>query len=95
MRITRTGAVILVILAACAAGVIVGSGAVQLVAALVGILVLLLLAGEGLGGTGYGGDAARKREVLRRQARPRKAPVVEEPEQPVSGLVSRRSRDPL
>jgi hypothetical protein len=94
MRLTRPGAVVIAILVACGVVLVVAHGAAQFVAAAVGLVVLLLLAGEGLG-SGYAGDARRKREVLGRQARRRKAPIADdELEQPVSGLVSRRRRDP-
>jgi hypothetical protein len=79
MRLTRPGAVIIAIVVACGVVVVVAGGWARFVAGLVGLLILLALAGEGLGGTGYGGDARRKQEVLTRQARPRR---------------SRRRRDP-
>jgi hypothetical protein len=93
VRLTRPGAAIIAILVICGVVVAVGGPWPRALAALVAILILLALAGEGLG-SGYGGDAKRKREVLRRQARPRGEPAGDETLQPAPGLVSRRRRDP-
>jgi hypothetical protein len=92
VRLTRPGAAIIAILVGLGVVVAVTGGWPRALAALVGLLLLLALAGEGLG-SGYAGDAVRKREVLRRQARPRDEPAAEEPPQPAAGLVSRRRRD--
>jgi hypothetical protein len=93
MRLTRPGAAILAILVGCAVVVAVTDGYPRALAALVALLILLALAGEGLA-SGYAGDMWRKQEVLRGQARPRKLPPAEEPPQPAASLVSRRHRDP-
>jgi hypothetical protein len=93
MRLTRPGAAIIAILVGLAVVFAVTGGWPRALAGLVALLLLLALAGEGLG-SGYAGDAKRKQEVLRRQARPRAGPIAEEPEQPAPGLVSRRRRDP-
>jgi hypothetical protein len=79
MRLTRFGAVVLVVLAVCAVTVVVASGALQALAVAVGGLVLAMIAGEGIGSgfsnpdatLGRIGEFARKREVLRRYARRR------------------------
>jgi hypothetical protein len=98
-RLTRFGAVIIAILVACAVLVVVASRAVQLVALVVGCLILLALAGEGVGSGFSAGDADRKREVLGRQARPRRRRRREPPPAQDTGgldpgLVPRRHRDP-
>jgi hypothetical protein len=50
---------------------VLASGPLRALAGLLGCLLLLAMAGEGLG-SGYAGDATRKREVLRGQARRRR-----------------------
>jgi hypothetical protein len=93
VRLTRPGAAIIAILVGLGVVFAVTGGWPRALAGLVALLLLLALAGEGLG-SGYSGDMRRKQEVLRRQARPRGGPVAEEPQQPRPGLVSRRRRDP-
>jgi hypothetical protein len=94
VRLTRPGAVLIAILVGLGVVFAVTGGWPRALAGLLALLMLLALAGEGMG-SGYAGDMWRKQEVLRRQARPRRVPPAEEPpEQPVSGLVSRRRRDP-
>jgi hypothetical protein len=91
VRLTRPGAAIIAILVGCAVVFAVSGGYLRALGALVGLLLLLALAGEGLG-SGYAGDMRRKREVLRKQARPRHEPAAEEPQTPAPRLVSRRRR---
>jgi hypothetical protein len=97
VRLTRVGAVIITILVVCAVAVLVGGRSARLVGLVVGCLILLVLAGEGVG-SGYWGDAARKREVLRREGRRARArrPATPDEEAPSadSGLLPRRRRDP-
>ena len=93
VRLTRPGAVLIAILVGLGVVFAVTGGWPRALAGLVALLILLALAGEGLG-SGYAGDMWRKQEVLRRQARPRDLPPAEEPPQPAPGLVSRRRRDP-
>ena len=93
MRLTRPGAVLIAMIVGLGVVFAVTGGWPRALAGLVSLLLLLALAGEGLG-SGYASDAVRKREVLRRQARPRHVPPAEEPPQPAPGLVSRRRRDP-
>jgi hypothetical protein len=93
VRLTRPGAAILAILVGLGVVFAVTGGWPRALAGLLALLILLALAGEGVG-SGYAGDMWRKQEVLRRQARPRGTPPDEEPETPAGGLVSRRRRDP-
>lgn len=73
VRLTRFGAVFILVVIACGAVFVLASGMMRALAGLVGCVLLLAMAGEGLG-SGLGGDAARKQEVLRAQARPRRRP---------------------
>ena len=71
---TKLGVAILAVLASAAVVAIWGSGTIKAIAiALVGVIVLMLLA-EGMSGeTGeYYSDAARKQEVLGRNAKKRR-----------------------
>jgi hypothetical protein len=80
MRLTRPGAVVLSVLAMCVIVVIVASGPLQAPAVSIGCFLLALIAGKGISGgvgrpdanLGRMGESARKREVLRRYARPRR-----------------------
>lgn len=72
MRLTRSGAVVIAILIACAAVVAFVRGPASVLAFAVSCLLLLILAGAGLSGRGT--SPARKREVLMRYARPRRRP---------------------
>lgn len=94
VRLTRLGAVVVSILVVCGVLVAFATEPVRVVAAAVGCVVLLLVAGEGLGGQ-LGSGGARKREVLRRQARPRHTeadPAAVQGEPSDSGLLPRRRR---
>lgn len=71
MRLSRFGVVVLVALVVCGIVAALASGYLRALALLVGLLFLAAVAGGGLGSR-YGGDAARKREVLSRYARPRR-----------------------
>lgn len=73
MRLTRLGAVVIAILITCAAVVTFVPGPPRVLAFAVGVLVLLVLFGGGMGsGRSGASDAVRKREVLTREARPRR-----------------------
>jgi hypothetical protein len=71
MRLTGFGVVVVVSLVVCGIVAALASGYLRALALLVGLLVLAAVAGGGLA-SGIGGDAARKREVLSRYARPRR-----------------------
>jgi hypothetical protein len=97
-RLTRVGVVVIAILVVCGVLVVVGGGSVRFLAFAIACVTLLALAGEGMSsGLGGAGDASRKRDVLRRQARPRitgKDPVAPQDDRPPdSGLVPRRRRE--
>jgi hypothetical protein len=71
MRLSGFGVAVLVALVVCAIVAAVASGYLRALALLVGLLFVAAVARGGLG-SGSGGDAARKREVLSRYARPRR-----------------------
>ena len=71
-HLTRFGAVFLVVVIACIVVFCFASGTARVLAGVVGCLLLLTMAGEGMGSGSWGGDATRKEEVLRGQARPRR-----------------------
>ncbi|MFL5894848.1 MAG: hypothetical protein ACJ76Z_07005 [Thermoleophilaceae bacterium] len=69
VRLTRLGAVVLTVLAVCAALVVFASGGAQKVGLLLGAVILLLLFGEGASRGGGGiGSYRRKQEVFTREA---------------------------
>jgi hypothetical protein len=69
-RVTPLGWVVITILAACALLVSVTGDTVRFVAAAVAVLIMLMLASEGMSGGGdVVGSAGRKPETLRRNAR--------------------------
>jgi hypothetical protein len=71
-HLTRFGAVFIVIVVACIAVFFFASGAARVLAGAIGCFLLLAMAGEGMSSGMSAGDAARKQEVLRGQARPRR-----------------------
>jgi hypothetical protein len=72
MRPTGFGVVVLVGVVVCGIVAALASGYLRALALLVGLLVLMAVAGAGLGSGMNAGDATRKREVLSRYARPRR-----------------------
>ena len=70
--LTRVGAVFIVIMVACVAVFCFASGGARVLAGAIGCFLLLAMAGEGMGSGFSAGDAARKQEVLRGQARSRR-----------------------
>jgi hypothetical protein len=82
MRVTGFGRFVLGVLLVCVVVAILASGPLQILAISVACFVLALVAGEGIGSgfanpdanLGRMGEFARKREVLRRYARPRRRP---------------------
>jgi hypothetical protein len=72
VRVTKGGMVILAVLAAAVVVATVASGGVRFVAAAVIALIALILVGEGLSGGGtIRSEAARKQEVLSKDAKRR------------------------
>jgi hypothetical protein len=72
VRVTKGGMVILAVLAAAVVVTTVASGGVRFLAAGVIALIALILAGEGLSGGGtIRSEAARKQEVLSKDAKRR------------------------
>jgi hypothetical protein len=74
IRVTKFGMVLLAVVAVAAVVSLVSGGGVRFVATGIIALVLLMLVGEGVGG-GFGpinAEAARKREVLSRDAKKRR-----------------------
>jgi hypothetical protein len=71
-HLTRFGAVFIAMVIACVAVFCFATGAARVLAGGIGCVLLLAMAGEGLGTGISSTDATRKQEVLRAQARPRR-----------------------
>jgi hypothetical protein len=71
-RLTPFGAAFIVIVAACIVVFCFATGAARVLAGGLGCVLLPAMAGEGMGNGLSSTDAARKQEVLRGQARPRR-----------------------
>jgi hypothetical protein len=71
-HLTRFGAVFIVLVVACIAVFCFATGAARVLAGGIGCVLLLAMAGEGMGSGWSSTDATRKQEVLRAQARPRR-----------------------
>jgi hypothetical protein len=63
LRITPLGGATIVVLLGSVAAALLASGALQTAGFVVGVIVVLLIAGEGLGAYGGGSDEPRKVEV--------------------------------
>ncbi len=72
MRVTGFGVVVLVALAVCAVVVVAAPGRPRDLAFAVGVLVVAVMAADGLATRGDATDIDRKRQVLRRYARSRR-----------------------
>jgi NADH:ubiquinone oxidoreductase subunit K len=63
---------VLALLAVCVAFVLLGSTTLQAIGFTVGAIILLLAAGEGVGGPGTISDYRRKQEIFTREAETRR-----------------------